>query len=508
MNIFRSVALLGSWTFVSRILGFIRDILITKLFGTSYVVDSFIIAFRLPNLFRRLFAEGALNAAFVPIYAEVFHKDGLRDAQIFAGKIFIFFGVSMFILCTVIIIFASDVVAIVAPGFVDKPDVFEKAVLLSQICFFYLFFMSMVAIAGGILNSHRKFFAGAFTPIFLNIMMIIVLLAMDWFFLSLRIEYLAWAVLVSGFVQLFFMIFMLYRKTLLPVFSVIGGDAYSRKFFTLMAPGILSYGLLQINSLVGDIIASTTGESSISWLFFADRLVQLPIGLLGVSVSVSLLPSLTQYVQDKKNDDVKKVFEQSLVLVMALGIPACLGLFFLAEYWIFFLFERGEFSAHDTSQTAKVLKVFALSIPLWLVVKTLSPMFFARQDTKFPMKITLLSVFINACLAWILKEYYGFVAIAYASVVAAFITMVGLILGLIYKHQWRFFAVRKMMKICIFQIPSILFLLLCIEIMELVKTSAGKFFILSIVTMCVAMWSYFICYYTKILPPLTKLLQR
>ena len=509
MNIFRPVAILGSWTGVSRITGFIRDILMTHFFGASYLVDSFIIAFKLPNLFRRLFAEGALSVAFIPIYKTIYHQHNSQSAQLFAGKMLLYVALFMMILTILAIIFMPQLMAVIAPGFAENPVVFEEAVLLGRICFPYLFCTSLMAIFGGVLNANGRFSAVAIAPIILNLCIIVAFIAMSLNVIPFSLRIIAMAVTCSGIIQLLYLFYTSVKLHLCPTIKSLHYDTFVQQFFILIGPSLLSYGVLQVNMIIGDIIASTTGEGAISWLFYADRLIQLPIGLLGVSLQVSLLSYLSEYIQKNQIHEAEHNIQQSLIMAIGFGVPAGAGLFFLGDEWVYYIFERGAFTANDTYNTAQAMAVFAFAIPFWLVMKIFTPLFFAYKNTKWPFYSTLMSVVCNVTIALSLKDSLGFIAIAYGALGAAVVMVIGLSVGLMVCHHWFYWGGIKLVKTLLCQIP-IISLLYIINDHILPYFSLGWYHFIAMVicTLCIIILAYVFLWYLNVIPPLTKLLKK
>ncbi len=419
MKIYRNFFSVGSMTLLSRILGFVRDILIARVLGASMAADAFFAAFRFPNLFRRLFAEGAFNAAFIPMFSGVLEKQGEAAARDFAARILSWLLVFLLGLTIAAEIFMPRIMAVFVPGFLDDPAKFEFTVLLARICFPYLALMSLMAALGGMLNGLGKFLSAAFAPVMLNIVMIGVLAGLV--FLAAGQEYsatmLAIGVIGGGIAQLAIVIWSLHRMGFLPHLSWPAWDMQVGRFFRLSLPVMLAGGVTQINIFVGTVIASGA-SSAISYLYYADRLYQLPLGIIGVAIGVVLLPELSRHLKGGRFREAGLAQEKSLLMAMLLGIPAAAALYVLAYPIIQVLFERGVFDATATAATASALTAFALGLPSFVLIKVFQPGFFAREETITPTALAVLSVAINIGLSLYLFPSLAHTGIAVATSVS------------------------------------------------------------------------------------------
>ncbi|MCF6302199.1 MAG: murein biosynthesis integral membrane protein MurJ [Devosiaceae bacterium] len=415
-------------TLLSRILGFVRDILIANVLGTSMAANAFFAAFRFPNLFRRLFAEGAFNAALIPLFTGTLEREGEHAARDLAARIISWLVLFLFVLTVVAEIFMPQIMAVFVPGFLLDPVKFEFTVLLARICFPYLALMSVMAAFGGMLNGLGKFLAAAFAPVMLNIVMIAILvfLVFSTFGQVDGAIWLSGGVILGGVAQVGIVIWALRNMGLLPVLKWPAWDKDVARFWKLALPAVLAGGVTQINIFVGTIIASGA-TSAISYLYFADRLYQLPLGIIGVAIGVVLLPQLSRHLKGKRFEQAALAQEQSLFLAMMLGLPAAAALFVLSREIVQVLFERGAFDAAATNATAPALGAFALGLPAFVLIKVFQPGFFAREDTVTPTILAAMSVVINIALSLYLFADFSHIGIAIATSVAAWFNAVFLI---------------------------------------------------------------------------------
>lgn len=401
MKLYRAFATVGGLTMVSRILGFFRDIFIAAALGSGAVADAFFVAFRFPNLFRRLFAEGAFNAAFVPLYGKQLSERGVKEAQIFAEEVGSFLAWTLIGFSVAAILAMPWLMYLLAPGFADQPAKYDLSVNLTQIAFPYLFCMSLVAMLSGILNAMQRFWLAAAAPVILNVILIATIaLAISQGF-SRRPEagyLLAVGVCIAGFAQLAALWFGVRSAGVKLSF---GWPKYThsvKKLVTLGIPGVLSGGITQINIVVGTIIASLQA-GAVSYLYYADRMYQLPLGIVGVAVGVVLLPELVRHLRAGDHAAVVDSQNRSIEVAMLITLPAALALFLASVPIIRVLFERGAFESVDTGPTAAALSAFAVGLPAFVLIKVLQPAFFAREDTKTPMYFAAINLIVNVVLS-------------------------------------------------------------------------------------------------------------
>ena len=420
MALLRSIATVGGWTMASRVLGFVRDAMMAAVLGAGPAAEAFVVAFRLPNLFRRLFAEGALNAALVPIYARRMEREGRDSAVRFGGEAAVLLILVMLALTVLAMAFMPFVILVLAPGFADDEATFALAVALSTVTFPYLTFMALSALLSGMLNTAGRFGAAAAAPMLLNVVLIAaMLLSLSGFFPMIPAEFLAWGVFIAGIAQFGLVAWDCKRAGIL--FHLprprIGADI--RLLLRRMGPGVLSAGVSQINMVVSTILASLLPAGAIAHLYYADRVAQLPLGVIGVAISVALLPLLSRQLSSGDDAGARDSLNRSLEIGMLFTLPAAAALIAIPLPIVDVLFRRGAFEAGDAFATAEVVAAMAVGLPPVVLVKVLSPAFFARGDTRTPLYIAALSMALNLALAFALMRFLGAAGIALAASLAA-----------------------------------------------------------------------------------------
>ncbi len=423
MKLYRGFATVGAMTVLSRVLGFVRDVGIAAVLGTSYAADAFFVAFRVPNMFRRLFAEGAFDAAFIPLFAKRFHADGPDAARAFAGQAL----AGLALLLTVLVVLAEIampwLMLALAPGFRSDPAKFDLAVLLARIALPYLVCMALVALYTGMLNALGRFAIAAFAPSLLNVVLIAALLIMIACGVSEKSTaaiLLAWGVAVAGILQVLLVIVAAARSGMGLAFARPRLTPEMKRLLQLAAPGLLAGGMAQITIVIGTIIA-TLQDRVVSWLYYADRIFQLPLGVIGVAIGVVLLPDLSHKLRAGDREAVTSSENRALQVALLLTVPAATALTIAAEPIIRVLFQRGAFAAADTEATAAMLSVLALGLPAYVLVKVLHPSFFAREDTKTPMIFAAIALGVNAILSFTLFFAIGPVGIALAAMLSGWL---------------------------------------------------------------------------------------
>lgn len=410
----------GSATFLSRILGFIRDILIAAALGSGPVADAFFVAFRFPNLFRRIFAEGAFNSAFIPLFAGKLESDGHDAARRYGENIFATLSFILILLSILIEISMPLFMWLNAPGFKANPAQFELTILYSRVMFPFLACMSIMAMLSGMLNSKGKFALAAFAPSIMN-MVLILILFLTLNFSSLSVSNIAllmsWGVLLAGVLQVILLIYAAHKQNFAFDFKFPRINHEFKELFKLAIPGIIAGGIVQINIFVGTIIASQS-KGAVSYLYYADRLYQLPLGVIGIGMGVVILPILSRQFTAKNWKNVHHYLDKSIELAMAFTLPAAVALFLIPDELIKILFERGAFDENATNASADALKIFALGLPAFVLIKIFSSGYFAAKDTKTPMYFALISVFLNIIISLMLFSTLQHVAIAIATTVS------------------------------------------------------------------------------------------
>ena len=410
---------------VSRLLGFVRDMLTAHFFGTSASYDAFLIAFKIPNMFRRLFAEGAFAQAFVPMIAEykTTKADTLHD---FINKVTGNLSIVLIIVVLLGMIFSPVVVKIFAPGFIADLAKLSLAANLLKITFGYLFFISLTALAGSILNSHGKFAVPALTPVFLNITLIMAILYLRDHFAE-PVYALGIGVILAGVVQLLFQIPFLIRINLLPKPQISWSDPGVKKLLLLLGPAILGSSVGQINSMIDTLYASFLPSGSIAWLYYSDRLVEFPLGIFGIGFATVILPSLSrQYIRQDQHKFCQTV-DWGLRCVLLVSIPATISLLLLAEPLLATLFHRGEFTALDVVNSAKSLRAYSFSVIGIMLTKVLASAFYARKNIKTPVKISTYIILCNIVLNYILMQNFAHAGLALATSVSSVLNAVVLL---------------------------------------------------------------------------------
>ncbi len=391
MNLLKALATVSSMTLLSRILGFVRDTVIARAFGASLMTDAFVVAFRIPNLLRRLFAEGSFSQAFVPILSEYKARRGAEDTQHLVDHVAGMLALALFVVTLIGVIAAPIVIYITAPGFAADAQKFDITVSMLRIVFPYIFFISLVALAAGILNTYSRFSVPAFTPVLLNLCMIAGALWLTPYFHP-PVLALAWSVAVGGVLQLAFQIPFLKRLKLLPRFRLNFRDAGVWRILKLMGPAVFGVSISQISLVINTIFASFLVTGSVSWLYYADRLMEFPTGMLGVALGTILLPSLSKHYADNACEEYSKLLDWGLRLTLLLALPAALALAVLAVPLIATLFHYGKFSALDLYMTREALMAYSLGLLGLIMVKVLAPGFYARQNIRTPVKIALFTL--------------------------------------------------------------------------------------------------------------------
>jgi len=439
LTLYRNFLSVGGLTLLSRVFGFVRDALMAAVLGAGPAADAFYAAFRFPNLFRRLFAEGAFNTAFVPMFSGALEQQGADHARELAARIMAWLVLLLVALTVLAELFMPWVLVPFVPGFLDDKQKFELTVLLTRILFPYLACMSLMAAYGAILNSLNRFFAAAFAPVILNIVNIAVLIPL----VSFAVQgpegatiWVAIATVVAGLAQLATVWWAVRKAGFLPKWQLPTLDPEVRRFWFLALPAILTGGITQINLFIGTIIASGAA-SAISYLYYADRLYQLPLGIIGIAIGTVLLPMLAGHLKGGRETEARDAQEQSLLVSMLLSMPAATALIALAVPIVRVLFERGEFGPTATLETAGALIAFSAGLPAFVLIRVLQPGFFAREDTITPTIFAAISVLVNVGLSLLLFPSLQHVAIAIATSASAWGNAIMLAVSLARRNHFR-----------------------------------------------------------------------
>ena len=465
-RLLQSTSVVSGMTLISRILGLVRDIVLARYFGAGIVMDAFIVANRIPNMLRRFFAEGAFSQGFVPVMARYREQHDHDEARVLVDAVAGTMGLILFVITLIGVIAAPLLVLMVAPGFIGEDGRFDLATTMLRFTFPYLFFVSLTAFAGGILNTYGKFAAPAFTPVLLNVVLIASAI-----WLSPKLAEpgmaLAYGVFIAGVVQLLFQIPFLAKIHAIPRPRWLPTHAGVRRIGKLMLPAIFGSSVAQINVLLGGIIASLLGVGKISLLYYSDRLMEFPLGLFGIALATVTLPYLSRQHASASTEDFARTVDWSMKLVLFIAVPAAIGLILLSDPLVATIFYGGEFSAFDVEMTALSLEAFAIGLIGFSLVKILAPAYFAREDTKTPVKVGLIALLVNFVLSVtfaILLTRAGHpgshaglaLAISIAAVVNAWLLYRGLRRDGVIRHSpdWlpllaRFFLANSAMAVCL-----------------------------------------------------------
>jgi len=420
MNLFKSTTTFSFFTLISRVLGYVRDILIAIFLGTSLFADAFFVAFRLPNTFRRLFAEGTFNAAFIPSYAETLTEDK-EKADHFARNVFNLLFIILLFLVLIAEIFMPQLIYLIAPGFYKDPEKLKLAVNLSKITFPFLFFICLASFFSAILNSYNKFAAAAAAPIILNVILIGSLFFSKWINIS-DVFTLSYAVSIAGLLQFLILLFFVRKHFKLILNIKVKIDNKIKFFFRKLIPSIFSSGVTQINILVGTIIASFQA-GAVSYLYYADRIYQINLAVAGIAVGTVMLPELSKHIKNNNSDLITNLQNRALELCLFLSIPAATALVLASEEIVTSLFGYGSFDYESVTNTAIALTFFAFGVPAFSILKIFSNFFFARNDTKTPFYLSVISVTLNIVISVSLFSRFGFVIIPIATSISSWVNV-------------------------------------------------------------------------------------
>ncbi|MDF1794937.1 MAG: murein biosynthesis integral membrane protein MurJ [Coxiellaceae bacterium] len=435
----KSTSLVGGMTLLSRLLGFIRDVIFAEVFGATAGFDAFIIAFKLPNFMRRLFGEGAFSQAFVPVLAEYKEQRPHEDVKEFVNRIAGCLGMALFLVVIVAEIAAPGIITIFAPGFIEHPDKFFLASHLLRWTFPYLLFIALTAFCGAILNTFSKFAVPAFTPVLLNLTFIVV--ALWWApHTASPIMTLAWGVLIAGVLQLLLQLPFLARQKVLPIPKWGWNDPGVIKVLKLMLPALFGVSVAQIGLLTDNFFASFLPTGSISWLYYSDRFTYLPLGVIGVALSTVVLPYLSKQYASRSNQAYSHTLNWALRCALVIGVPAAVGLITLAGPILATLVHHGAFDDYDVRMTQQSLIAFAFGLPGFMLVKVLASGFYSRQNIKTPVRIAALCVVVNIVLNIALIKPFAHAGLALATSISSLLNAGLLWRGLVKQH---FFTVQS-----------------------------------------------------------------
>ena len=434
MSFLKSTVIVSICTLLSRIFGFFRDICFAKYLGTGYLADLFLTAFKLPNFFRNIFTEGAFNSSFIPIFSSELEKNNKKNTDDFARNIFSILLYTILIITLLSEIFMPQLVKILAPGFLDEKNTI--IISLTRITFIYLIFISLVSFMSAVLNSYGKFASPAITPVILNMTLIFFSIISQ--YINKNIAFvLSIGVVIGGLLQfLWLMFFTLKNKLILyPTYPKI--DENIKKFLKNFFNGFLGYGVIQINSMI-DAIMATHIVGAVSFIYYSDRVSQLPLALIGTAISISLLPLLSKKIHQNNIEEVNYIQEKSIFIGLFLGTPCAIGLYTLADLFIPLLFERGKFVHSDSLAVISCLKLYAFSLPIFILIKILQTIFYANKDTKTPLISSIINLFFNIVLNIVLMKYLSYKGIVLSTVISSYINCLILFIILLKKKKLSF----------------------------------------------------------------------
>lgn len=434
-KLFKSTAIISVMTLLSRISGLVRDVVMANILGPGALSDAFVVAFRIPNFLRRIFAEGAFSQAFVPIFSELTERN-TQEAKQFVNASAGILALVTFLLAMLGIIFAPEIVSLLAPGFERDPDKLALTVNSLRFMFPYLFCISLVAMSAGVLNTVNRFAVPAVTPVLLNVCLITAMLVLTPL-LDNAAHALAIGVLAAGFLQLFFQIPSLLKEGYFPSFRIDFKNTAVRRVFKLMLPTMFSVSVVQINVFVSMVLASRLETGSVSWLYYSDRLMEFPVGVFGIALATVVLPNLSKKHASGSTDGFSAMLDWALRWVVLIAIPASLGLYLLAIPLLATIFQHGEFSVRDVEMSALALQAIAIGVSGFIFIKVLAPGFFAQQDTKTPVKIAVVSVVVNIILSILFVETMAHVGLALAISISAWVNASLLLCILVRRRSYR-----------------------------------------------------------------------
>jgi putative peptidoglycan lipid II flippase len=421
MNITRAIGTIGGLTMVSRVLGFARDILMARILGASAVTDAFLIAFRLPNTFRRFFGEGAFSAGFVPLFSQRFHGEGgLEEAKKFSEEVLAIFLPILILFTAFAQLIMPALVWLIASGDVDDPAKFSLAIELNRITFFYLLFISLVSLFSGIMNSMNRFFAAAFAPVLLNFAMLATLVLVPQGGYKTAVA-LSIGIVVGGILQLLLLLWTCHKAGITLRLRKPKITPGVRQFFRVVIPATFAAGVYQIAILVDTTFVSYLKDGSQIFLYNADRLNQLPLGIIGTALGTAILPSISKFIDQNKPEVANRIQNQAMDLAMLLSLPAAIGLAAAAVPVCTALYTGGKFTLEDAQTTGQLLAIMAVGLPAYVLVKVLTPGFFAREDTKTPLRIALWVLAANIALNFALIPFFGILGLGIALALTAWI---------------------------------------------------------------------------------------
>ncbi|MBZ6076358.1 murein biosynthesis integral membrane protein MurJ [Microvirga puerhi] len=430
---FKKILSVGGWTLVSRVTGFIRDVVIAAVMGTGPIADAFVVAFKIPNNFRQIFSEGAFNNAFLPTYAQVLEKGGEEKARSFAGRMTTLMLLVQIALLVLAFLAMPTVVNLLAPGFSQDPEKFDLAVTLTRITFPYLLFITLTTILSAVLNAHERFAAAAGAPVLLNLSLIVAL-ALAFLFPNAG-HAAAWGVTVSGVLQLGLVWWDAQRKHIAPRLEAPRSDPAMRRFFKTLGPAVIGSAGVQIAIFADTIIASFLPTGAVSSLYYADRIYQLPLGVIGIAAGTVLLPEMSRRIAGGDVAGAHAAQNRAVGLTLALAAPFLVAFVAMPDLIMTALFQRGAFDAEAASRAGAALAAYAIGLPAAVLIRSALASFYARSDTVTPLYASLTAVAANVLLKIVLMGPFGVVGLALGTALGVWINLL-LLLALAYRRGW------------------------------------------------------------------------
>lgn len=426
MSLFKNSFTISFFTLISRILGYLRDIFFAYSFGASRTSDIFFVAFRLPNLFRKFYAEGAFNAAFIPIFSKELNSNGKKQAILFAEKSFSLIMIILIFTTVLVIFFMPSVIKVFAPGFIKDPEKLKDTIFFARIMFPYLILISLISLMSGILNSFNKFIASSFTPAILNIALIFGL-TLNIYIKGKSLFLLSVFVILGGIAQFAWLAFCLHKSNITINIKI---PEFSKNIKTLLRrilPGILGNSATQISTWINTII-STSIPNAVSFLYYADRIIQFPLAIIGTAIGTALLPEISKKTKSGQSKEVTELVNKALQLTLLFSIPSAAGLIIMPDLIVSLIFKYGAFDISEVEKTSRALFIYAFGLPAFAMIKIFSPVFFAHGDTKTPVKIAILCLIISTAISISLVSIISYTAIPVATSVSSWINNILLII--------------------------------------------------------------------------------
>lgn len=488
MPLFKSFFTVSFCTLISRILGYIRDIFFANLFGASTVSDIFFVAFRLPNLFRKFYAEGAFNAAFIPIFSKELESKGKNNAILFAEESFSLMLCILIIFTFITCFFMNDIIKFFAPGFLSHPEKFEKTVFFARIMFPYLIFISLISLMSGVLNSFNRFVASALVPALLNITLILGLI-INIYITKKPLYTLSFTIILGGIAQFALLSISLHINNIKINIRRPKITNNIKELFKKILPGIISSSATQISTWINTIF-STTIANAVSFLYYADRIIYFPLAIIGTAIGTALLPVISKKIQSNQNKEAISLANKALEISLILAIPSSVALIAIPDLITSLIFKHGAFGANEVANTSKAISIYAFGLPAFTMIKIFSPIFFAKGDTKTPVKIAILCLIISTLITISLIQIIGFTAIAVSTSISSWINNILLITIAIRQKIFSFNKDIYKKVLCIIFASTIMYALIYVLKTNLYKYTSSELLI-SLIIIISSVISYF-----------------